>query len=598
MNVDTLNTNNVIKQTRQRTSERKNLYFLEKNRKIRHLSVDDVISIGGIIQSEIRRTLHPSPLPATTSARNWKSVIIHYIGLLISKPLQMPFFSYNLQQDPKDVTSLPHHIPENNKEKLIPTGIKEHPEYVRENNIQTQVIHKREKRHTNNIKKTEELIQAVESNTKYSLIANNIKDKIFGHVDTVSPKDKKLIKILKDEIKNYIFLPEKNSRKGIESLKNQASILEKLRAEASPAVQDNISEIITSLHNEYKSLKVEIDKKIHVIWIAGAPPETITKYAKAYKAAYPNFSFNLWIDPNAFAAYEFNSQLKKAALEHAKSEVIDSLTVEELNVLKNKEQLDDGFHAKLKTLFETNLLKSVIQIQDAVMNYAYTRGILNFSDQDRISFLKEILHYDNKKIEKFKEVIRKNKIKTYSLDDELSNIFGEGNFHIHDATTLPDMKKVQYKQRYQQELVLRGNYASATDQLRVYILKEYGGIYTDYDVTPAYGKNVYKIIQEHCINYDFLEKEHHRRALNDEILSVISKEPSSGIKNKLPEQDRKRLSVIVDKIKQLDPKDIFSPIDTMIIRDSMVMSKRYQYWGKEKGWNIRANNNFLATHKG
>ncbi|HCP8297403.1 TPA: glycosyl transferase, partial [Escherichia coli] len=567
MNVDTLNTNNVIKQTRQRTSERKNLYFLEKNRKIRHLSVDDVISIGGIIQSEIRRTLHPSPLPATTSARNWKSVIIHYIGLLISKPLQMPFFSYNLQQDPKDVTSLPHHIPENNKEKLIPTGIKEHPEYVRENNIQTQVIHKREKRHTNNIKKTEELIQAVESNTKYSLIANNIKDKIFGHVDTVSPKDKKLIKILKDEIKNYIFLPEKNSRKGIESLKNQASILEKLRAEASPAVQDNISEIITSLHNEYKSLKVEIDKKIHVIWIAGAPPETITKYAKAYKAAYPNFSFNLWIDPNAFAAYEFNSQLKKAALEHAKSEVIDSLTVEELNVLKNKEQLDDGFHAKLKTLFETNLLKSVIQIQDAVMNYAYTRGILNFSDQDRISFLKEILHYDNKKIEKFKEVIRKNKIKTYSLDDELSNIFGEGNFHIHDATTLPDMKKVQYKQRYQQELVLRGNYASATDQLRVYILKEYGGIYTDYDVTPAYGKNVYKIIQEHCINYDFLEKEHHRRALNDEILSIISKEPSSGIKNKLPEQDRKRLSVIVDKIKQLDPKDIFSPIDTMIIRD-------------------------------
>ncbi len=598
MNIETQNRNDVIKPVRQRRNERQDSYFLEKNRKIRHLSVDDVISIGGIIQSEIRRTLHPSPLPATTSARNWKSVIIHYIGLLISKPLQMPFFSYNLQQESKDVTSLPHHIPENNNEKLIPTGIKEHPEYVRENNIQTQMIHKREKRNTNNIKKTEELIQAEEKDTKYSLIVDNIKYKIFGHVDTLPPKDKELIKILKDEIKSYAGLQEKNSRKGIESLKNQARILEKLRADASPAVQDNISEIITSLHNEYKSLKVEIDKKIHVVWIAGAPPETITKYAKAYKAAYPDFSFNLWIDPNAFAAYEFNSQLKNVALEHAKSEVINSLTIEEFNILKNKEQPDDVFQAKLKTLFETNLLKSVLQIQDAVMNYAYTRGILNFSDQDRISFLKEILHYDNKKIDKFKEIIHKNKIKTYSLNDDLSNIFGQGNFHIHDATMLPDMKKVQYKQRYQQELILRGNYASATDQLRVYILKEYGGIYTDYDVTPAYGKNIYKIIQEHSINYDFLEKEHHRRALNDEILSVISKEPSTGIKNKLPEQDRKRLSVIVDKIKKLDPKDIFSPIDTMIIRDSMVMSKRYQYWGKEKGWNIRANNNFLATHKG
>jgi len=598
LNIETQNRNDVIKPVRQRRNERQDSYFLEKNRKIRHLSVDDVISIGGIIQSEIRRTLHPSPLPATTSARNWKSVIIHYIGLLISKPLQMPFFSYNLQQESKDVTSLPHHIPGNNNEKLIPTGIKEHPEYVRENNIQTQVIHKREKRNTNNIKKTEELIQAEEKDTKYSLIVDNIKYKIFGHVDTLPPKDKELIKILKDEIKSYAGLQEKNSRKGIESLKNQARILEKLRADASPAVQDNISEIITSLHNEYKSLKVEIDKKIHVVWIAGAPPETITKYAKAYKAAYPDFSFNLWIDPNAFAAYEFNSQLKNVALEHAKSEVINSLTIEEFNILKNKEQPDDVFQAKLKTLFETNLLKSVLQIQDAVMNYAYTRGILNFSDQDRISFLKEILHYDNKKIDKFKEIIHKNKIKTYSLNDDLSNIFGQGNFHIHDATMLPDMKKVQYKQRYQQELILRGNYASATDQLRVYILKEYGGIYTDYDVTPAYGKNIYKIIQEHSINYDFLEKEHHRRALNDEILSVISKEPSTGIKNKLPEQDRKRLSVIVDKIKKLDPKDIFSPIDTMIIRDSMVMSKRYQYWGKEKGWNIRANNNFLATHKG
>ncbi|HGU0936671.1 TPA: TcdA/TcdB catalytic glycosyltransferase domain-containing protein, partial [Escherichia coli] len=440
MNIETQNTNDVTKQVRQRRSERQNFYFLEKNRKIRHLSVDDVISIGGIIQSEIRRTLQP--LPATTSARNWKSVIIHYIGLLISKPLQIPFFSYNLQQEPKDVTSLPHHISENNNRNLTPTGIKEHPESVRENNSQTQVIHKREKRNTNNIKKTEEIIQTAEKDTKYSLTVDNIKDKIFGHIDTVSPKDKKLIKILKDEIRTYISLPEKNSRKGIESLKNQASILEKLRADVSPVVQDNISEIISSLHSEYKSLKVEIDKKIHVIWIAGAPPETITKYAKAYKAAYPDFSFNLWIDPNAFAAYEFNSQLKSVALEHAKSEVINSLTIEELNVLKNKEQPDDGFHAKLNSLFETNLLKSVLQLQDAVMNYAYTRGILNFSDQDRISFLKEILHYDNERIEKFKEVIHKNKIKTYSLDDELSNIFGQDNFHIHDATKLPEMKKV------------------------------------------------------------------------------------------------------------------------------------------------------------
>ncbi|MCW3253848.1 hypothetical protein N5T35_26680 [Escherichia coli] len=31
----------------------------------------------------------------------------------------------------------------------------------------------------------------------------------------MSPKDKKLIKILKDEIKNYIFLPEKIAEKAL-----------------------------------------------------------------------------------------------------------------------------------------------------------------------------------------------------------------------------------------------------------------------------------------------------------------------------------------------------------------------------------------------
>ncbi|EHW43355.1 TcdB toxin N-terminal helical domain-containing protein [Escherichia albertii] len=77
------------------------------------------------------------------------------------------------------------------------------------------MIHKREKRNTNNIKKTEEIIQTAEKDTKYSLTVDNIKDKIFGHIDTVSPKDKKLIKILKDEIRTYISLPEKIAEKAL-----------------------------------------------------------------------------------------------------------------------------------------------------------------------------------------------------------------------------------------------------------------------------------------------------------------------------------------------------------------------------------------------
>ncbi|WP_324293825.1 TcdA/TcdB catalytic glycosyltransferase domain-containing protein, partial [Vibrio parahaemolyticus] len=63
-------------------------------------------------------------------------------------------------------------------------------------------------------------------------------------------------------------------------------------------------------------------------------------------------------------------------------------------------------------------------------------------------------------------------------------------------------------------------------------------------------------------------------------------------------EDRKRLDHIINAIKKTDKSKIFSPIDTTVIRDSMVMSKRHQWWGGKSGWNIRGNNNFLATHKG
>ncbi|EJG1616708.1 toxin B, partial [Vibrio parahaemolyticus] len=121
---------------------------------------------------------------------------------------------------------------------------------------------------------------------------------------------------------------------------------------------------------------------------------------------------------------------------------------------------------------------------------------------------------------------------------------------------------------------------------------------TDYDVTPGYTKEVYKIIQDNCKDFDFLEKEDHRRALNDEILSLVSDEPSAGLKNNLKPEDRKRLDHIINEIKKTDKSKIFSPIDTTVIRDSMVISKRHQWWGEKSGWNIRGNNNFLATHKG
>ncbi|HHE6471154.1 TPA: TcdA/TcdB catalytic glycosyltransferase domain-containing protein [Providencia rettgeri] len=325
---------------------------------------------------------------------------------------------------------------------------------------------------------------------------------------------------------------------------------------------------------------MEIDKNIHMIWIAGAPPESITRYAHAYKNAYPNFNFNLWVDQNSMSAYFFNKEIKEIAFDNAKQEIINLLTPEELKILKTKTDLTLEFNEKLKNNFEYYLFNSILQLQDAIINYSYTKGLLTFNDGNRISFLREVLNYNEEKIKRFEEELKLNKLKLENIKIKLTSIFGNDKLSIKDITELPEMKQVHSKHNYQREINLRGNYAAATDQLRTYILKNHGGIYTDCDVTPSYTPKVYKTIQDNSNNFDFLEKEKLRRAVSDELLSLVSGEQSAGIKNQLSTEDKKRLDNIISKISK--EEKIFSPIETKVIRDSIFMSKRHQWWGDKK----------------
>lgn len=575
--------------------------FINRITKIKNVSTEDVVAIGGLIQEEIRKTINPKSTPLVTTSGNWKSIVMHRLGLLMSGTASsVPLIGSNNIHQEETTSVIPH-------TSTIADSVSPYHTYHEPTSIALDSHIKKtiKKRSLDSIDNNQE-VNRLNIENKYDLTSSNIEEKIFNGSTQKKEINHELLDSLKESLDEYQSLSDKNSREGIEKLKQQANVLSKIYKDFNAengkenyrSEKNNIIEIISKIQTEYKSHKVEIDKNIHVIWVAGAPPESIIKYAKAYKAAYPDFVFNLWTDPNAMSAYAFNKQLREAAFENAKSEVIYSLSEEETSRLMLKQDLSEEFNNKLTSLFDTYLFKSVLQVQDAVMNYAYTKGLLTFNDKNRIDFLKEVLHYDDKKIEDFKKNLQGNIEKTANLEKKLIGIFGKDKVNINDVTSLPDMKKVHKKQQYQQELILRGNYAAATDQLRMYILKNHGGIYTDYDVTPGYTKEVYKIIQDNCNDFDFLEKEDHRRALNDEILTIVSGEESTGLKNKLKLEDRTRLDHIINEIKKTDKSKIFSPIDTTVIRDSMVMSKRHQWWGKKSGWNIRGNNNFLATHKG
>ncbi|HDD9787691.1 TPA: hypothetical protein PBR24_005270, partial [Escherichia coli] len=140
----------------------------------------------------------------------------------------------------------------------------------------------------------------------------------------ISPE---LIDKLKSNIDKYQELSDKNSREGIYLLKTQSNVLSQIYKnlqvnEDNKLLLSNIKSIINQIQNEYVSHKVSIEKNIHVVWVAGAPPDSITKYATAYKLAYPDFIFNLWIDIKAMGAYIFNKILREIAFENAKHDLV------------------------------------------------------------------------------------------------------------------------------------------------------------------------------------------------------------------------------------------------------------------------------------
>ncbi|MBU5412398.1 TcdA/TcdB catalytic glycosyltransferase domain-containing protein [Serratia ureilytica] len=107
--------------------------------------------------------------------------------------------------------------------------------------------------------------------------------------------------------------------------------------------------------------------------------------------------------------------------------------------------------------------------------------------------------------------------------NEINHGYGElrgGGKDISDDINVMDIQElfvnefVIYKKFYYYELVLRGNFACASDFVRLLILYKYGGIYIDIDTLP-YIDNVYQktnnLLNKHDIRHDesvYLAKTH------------------------------------------------------------------------------------------
>ncbi|EED1748722.1 glycosyl transferase, partial [Escherichia coli] len=452
--------------------------------------------------------------------------------------------------------------------------------------------------------------------TSQSLIINEL---LNGVNRNTIPFQK--ISELNDIIHSYENMQTKNSRKGIEILVKQGELLSSLinYDKENKQLSDNISKIINLLGIEYQSHKVDIEPFIHAVWVAGAPPENTSSYITAFLNTYKNYTYLLWIDPNAFGAAKFSGILKNIAMnyaimrlrrtnphlaekmndvilkiQHIQNETVDfNETRERVKELENKYK---SLTRETKEKFNVFFLESMIGMQDNYFTYCISNGISNTDDISRLNFLTTVLKLSPDILDDFKSTVEKNKKDIDLLKDIISQKFGD-RFQLRDINTLESFKKPQDYFFYQQEMLLRWNYAAASDQVRMNILKEYGGIYTDTDILPAYSDEVSQIINKKSDGDMFFEDLKLRRFISEAILSLIKGEKYSIKHDSLDEKTRNQLNAILSEIEKLTIDNYFKPVETTVIRDSFKIFKRYQKWS-ENNWNIRGNNNFMLTHKG
>lgn len=185
-------------------------------------------------------------------------------------------------------------------------------------------------------------------------------------------------------------------------------------------------------HKGFKMVKVP--DNIHFVWI-GDLQLSNTSYVKVWADLNRDKSLFLWIDPSSSFVNLFQYYLKSYCDNYSVGLDIFSLRNEAFYYIWPRVNAGKPFN-------------------DAARDFLDTLNIECFEEE-----------YPGKDIPKSVNIM--------SIQDLFSNEF------------------IEYKKNYYYELILRGNFACASDLVRLLILFRYGGIYIDLDTLP-YIDNIYQ----------------------------------------------------------------------------------------------------------
>ncbi|EQM62627.1 cysteine protease, YopT-type domain protein [Chlamydia ibidis 10-1398/6] len=468
---------------------------------------------------------------------------------------------------------------------------------------------------------------------KYDLTDKNIVARL-QLTDEQQKTCQKTINNLRKATNRYQSLREKNSRAGQSLLVKQAEFLEEIQKRLKLSQDHPTFKVMEIIKNEYKSHRVKVDKFLHGIWVAGSPPDGTDEYIRTFLEAYDDFSFYLWVDEKAYGAAKFTSIMKKIAFDSAIKKLRESIPESDQAFIKKYDELRKkygatknpklqdqylkdiqsmreayvGLHKNIQDAFNAFLLQQTVIQQDNFFNFCTLKGVDSISDQTRIDYLEKELGLSTDEVEDYKKLIEKNKKKIQDIVAKVNKDLGKDKVFIKDIKELKSMSNPINRYNYDTEMFLRWNYAAATDQVRMYMLGEIGGIYTDLDMMPAYSAEVNQIIYDVGGNA-FFEDLQTRRAISYIVLKLVSdssKEISLGQIatdvdiSKISSEDKTKLSKLIDELKTFltshKKKALFARMSSDVVRDFMPILQRYHK--RITGWNVRGLNGLMMSHKG
>lgn len=208
----------------------------------------------------------------------------------------------------------------------------------------------------------------------------------------------------------------------------------------------------------YEKTSKTIPKEIHFIWLGGPLGQIQKDYIRIWAKVNPEYNINIWYDSENLYANESNKRLKT---------YLNTLMMSEKSKINYQDEYNDNLINLQDNMFKfiTNNLKKSSE------NFSFDRAKLDYIEK----ILYNNVNYNYNCIEK--------NIETMSNDAKLLNLEFK-NIKVKDLKGYKKFWKLN--KIYEQELLLRGNFASASDSARIEILARFGGMYIDVDILPSF----------------------------------------------------------------------------------------------------------------